>query len=96
MKTKRKETEFKCGFGRARQLFSRVAWLGAVILVCSSASAQNLFVSGKSLPAGEGLDGYGAIFKFAWDGGQSVFASGLYEPAILLWTAQATCFSWIT
>ena len=83
MKTKSTETKFKCGFGRARQLFSRVAWLGAVILICSSASAQNLFVSGKSFAPGEGLDGYGAIFKFAWDGGHSVFASGLYEPGDL-------------
>ena len=80
MKTKPTETKFKSAFARARQLFSRVAWLGAVILICSSASAQSLFVSGKSLPAGEGLDGYGAIFKFAWDGGHSVFASGLYNP----------------
>jgi sugar lactone lactonase YvrE len=84
MKTKPTETKFKCAFRRARQLFSRVAWLGAVILICSSASAQNLFVSGKSLPANEGSgDGYGAIFKFAWDGGHSVFASGLYKPGDL-------------
>jgi sugar lactone lactonase YvrE len=83
MKTEPTEVKSICGFGTARQLFSRLAWLGAVILICSSASAQNLFVSGKSFAPGEGLDGYGAIFKFTWDGGQSVFASGLYEPGDL-------------
>jgi sugar lactone lactonase YvrE len=93
MKTKPTETKFKCGFGRARQLFSRVAWLGAVILICSSASAQNLFVSGKSLPVGQGPgDGYGAIFKFAWDGGQSVFTSGLYEPGDLALDSAGNLF----
>ena len=92
MKTKPTETKFKCGFGRARQLFSRVAWLGAVILICSSSSAQNLFVSGKNFPAGEGLDGYGAIFKFNWDGGQSVFASGLYKPGNLTLDSAGNLF----
>jgi sugar lactone lactonase YvrE len=93
MKTKLTETKFKCGFGRARQLLSRVAWLGAVILICSSASAQNLFVSGKSLPVGEGPgDGYGAILKFAWDGGHSVFASGLYKPGDLALDSAGNLF----
>lgn len=93
MKTKATETKFKCAFGRARQLFSRLASLGAVILICSSASAQNLFVSGKSLPAGEGPgDGYGAIFKFTWDGGHSVFASGLYKPGDLALDSAGNLF----
>jgi hypothetical protein len=42
-------------------------------LTCSSASAQNMFVSGRDAGGGE-------IFKFTWDGGQSIFASGLYKP----------------
>src|SRR5262245_65580963 len=73
MKTKLTERKFKSRLGLARQLFSRLACVGAFILICSSASAQNLFVSGR--------DAYGgAIFKFTWDGGQSVFASGFYKP----------------
>jgi len=47
--------------------------LGAAILTCSSASAQNMFVSGRDANGGE-------IFKFTWDGVQSIFASGLYKP----------------
>ncbi len=47
--------------------------LGAAILTCSSASAQNLFVSGRDAGGGE-------IFQFTWDGAQSIFASGLYKP----------------
>ena len=61
MKTKLTETKFKSAIGRAGQLFSRIACLGAVILICSSASAQNLFVSGSDARGGE-------IFKFTWDG----------------------------
>ena len=73
MKTKLTKTNFKVASGLARQLFSGIACLGAVILICSSASAQNLFVSGSDTRGGE-------IFKFSWDGGQSIFASGLTDP----------------
>jgi hypothetical protein len=79
MKTKLTETKFKCAPGAVRQLFSRIACLGAAILICSSASAQNLFVSGTE-PSKNCLGGCGAIFKFTWDGGQSIFASGLTDP----------------
>lgn len=92
MKTELTEAKFKSGFGRARQLFSRLAWLGAVISICSNASAQNLFVSGKSFAPGEGVDGYGAIFKFTWDGGQSLFASGLYKPGDLALDSAGNLF----
>jgi hypothetical protein len=73
MKTNLTKTKFKSVFSTARQLLSSVACLGAVILICTSAFAQNLFVSGSD-PHG------GAIFKFTWDGGQSIFASGLTDP----------------
>jgi sugar lactone lactonase YvrE len=76
MKTKLTETKFKSALGRTGQLFSRVVWLGAAILICSSASAQNMFVSGTDLRGGE-------IFKFSWDGKQSIFASGLNYPGDL-------------
>ncbi len=45
MKAKLTETKFKSAIGRAGQLFSKLAGLGAVILIYSSASAQNLCVS---------------------------------------------------
>ena len=47
MKNKLMEAKFKSPLGVAGQLFSRVACLGAGILICSSALAQNLFVSGN-------------------------------------------------
>ena len=43
MKTKLTEIKFKSAIGVARQLFSRAACFGALILICSSASAQNVF-----------------------------------------------------
>src|SRR6266550_4142559 len=72
MKTKVTESKFRSALGRVGQFFSMVA-LGAAILTCSGASAQNLFVSGRDAGGGE-------IFQFTWDGGQSIFASGLYKP----------------
>src|SRR6188474_549808 len=76
MKTKLTETKFKSALGRVGQLFSRVVWLGAAILICSGASAQNMFVSGTDPRGGE-------IFNFSWDGKQSIFASGLHYPGDL-------------
>src|SRR5262249_26005825 len=64
----------KSAISLAKQLFSSVACVGAVILICTSASAQNLFVSGSDARGGE-------IFKFTWDGAQSIFASGLTDPS---------------
>jgi hypothetical protein len=76
MKTRLTETKFKSALGRAGQLFSRVVWLGAGMLICSGASAQNMFVSGSDSSGGE-------IFKFSWDGKQSLFATGLNNPGDL-------------
>ena len=45
MKNKQRETQFKSAFGVAGHLFGKIACLGAVILICSSAAAQNLFMS---------------------------------------------------
>jgi sugar lactone lactonase YvrE len=72
MKAKLTEAKFRSALGRVGQFFSMVA-LGTAILTCSGASAQNLFVSGRDAGGGE-------IFQFTWDGGQSIFASGLYKP----------------
>jgi DNA-binding beta-propeller fold protein YncE len=79
MKTNLTKTTFESVFSTVSQLFSRAACLGVVILVCASASAQNLFVSG-SVPPKNCRGGCGVIYKFTWDGGQSIFASGLTDP----------------
>ena len=79
MKTNLTKTKFESVFSTASQFFSRVACLGAVILVCASASAQNLFVSGSVSPK-NCRGGCGVIYKFTWDGRQSLFASGLTDP----------------
>jgi len=85
MKAKVTETKFRSAIGRAGQLFSKLAGLGAVILISSSASAQNLCVSGRDASGGE-------IFKFTWDGGQSIFASGLYKPSDLAFDSTGNLF----
>ena len=85
MKTKLTEPKFKSAIGLAARLFSRIACLGAVLLICSSASAQNLFVSGKDA-------GGGAIFKFTWDGRQSIFASELYKPGDMAFDSAGNLF----
>src|SRR5215472_2414744 len=85
MKTKLTETIFRSAIGSARQLFIMVACLATVILTCSNASAQNLFVSGRDPNGGE-------IFKFTWDGRQSIFASGLYQPSDLAFDSAGNLF----
>ena len=84
MKTKLTETKLKCAFKRAGQLIS-MATLWAAVLICSSAFAQNLFVSGRDANGGE-------IFKFTWDGRQSIFASGLYQPSALAFDSAGNLF----
>ena len=77
MKTKLTKAQSNSAVGRVRRLLSRTACLGAVILICSSASARNLFMS----------DGYsglehnlGHIYKFTPLGVVSTFRSGLDGP----------------
>jgi sugar lactone lactonase YvrE len=67
------------------RLLSRARCLGAVILICSSASAQNLLVSGTDSRGGE-------IFEFSWDAKQSIFASGLTEPWDLAFDSAGNLF----
>ena len=85
MKTKLTEIKSKSAFGLARHSFGRLLCLGAVILICSSASAQNLFVSGSDANGGK-------IFKFTWDGVQSIFASGLDDPQGLAFDGAGNLF----
>ena len=85
MKIKLTETKFKSALGIAGQLFSRIACLGAVILICTSASAQNLFVSGGDAIGGK-------IFEFKPNGLQSIFASGLRQPQSLAFNSAGNLF----
>ena len=69
MKNELTKTTFKSALDEACYLFGRAICLGALSLVCSSAPAQNLFVSSDA--AG------GNIYEFTPNGVRSTFASGL-------------------
>src|SRR6266436_6636098 len=69
VKNKQTETKLKPALSLARHLFGSVLCLGAFILSCSSASAQNLFATD-----------YLSIDEFTPDGVPSTFASGLNNP----------------
>ena len=73
MKNKETEAKFKSALDVGGHLFNRVACLGAVILICSSAPAQNLFVSDFAS---------GNIYEFTPNGVRSTFASGLSSGAV--------------
>jgi len=73
MQNKITATKFKSATSVASRLFSRIASLGAVILTCATAWAQNLIVSGTDAHGGK-------IFKFTWDGKQSILSSGWTNP----------------
>src|SRR5260370_14692463 len=68
MKNKQTETKFKSAPGVAH-LRTWIVCLATLILICSSAPAQNLFVS--SAAAG------GNIYEFTANGVRSTFTSGL-------------------
>src|SRR5437870_834881 len=85
MKTKATETKFKSTLCVARHLLSTAVCLGAIILICSSAPAQNLFVSG-------GDPGNGKIFEFTPDGVETTFASGLNSPQNLAFDSEGNLF----
>src|SRR5215469_8402302 len=94
MKTKLTETKFKSAIGVAGWLVSRIACLGAVILTCTSASAQNLFVSEYNFAnrnCSEEGD-CGDILKFMWDETRSIFASNLMSPADLAFDSRGNLF----
>ncbi len=55
------------------------------MLICSSALAQNLFVSGSDTDGGK-------ISKFTWDTLQSTFASGLRQPQGLAFDSAGNLF----
>jgi Fn3 associated len=85
MKNKLTKTKFNSAPVVAAQLFSRVTCLGAIVLICASASAQNLFVSG-------GAPGNGKIFEFTPDGVETIFSSGLNSPQNLAFDGEGNLF----
>jgi hypothetical protein len=104
---KTKVTEPKSRFVRAlaARLICTAACLGAVILICSSASAENLFVTAyintpnspnvsADSESGDILTdaSFGAVAKFTWDGKQSIFARGLTAPADLVFDNAGNLF----
>ena len=91
MKTNLTKTKFKSSFSTASQFFNRAACLGAAILICSSASAQNLFVSGNA-HLKNCRPPCGVIYKFSWDGGQSIFAAGLNTPGDVAFDSAGNLF----
>src|SRR5215468_8615142 len=80
MQDKTTKPKFKSILTGAGQLSTRLACLGAAILICSSAAARNLFMSdGYS-----GIDhNLGHIYKFTSQGVASTFRSGLDGPEAL-------------
>jgi sugar lactone lactonase YvrE len=89
MKNKQTETKFKSALGVACYLISRAVCLGAVILICSSASAQNLFMSDGYSGIARNL---GHIYKIPRDGMSITFASGLNGPLGLAFDSTGNLF----
>jgi glucose/arabinose dehydrogenase len=83
MKTKHLKANFKSTIRAACHPFCGVVCAGAVMLVASSAQAQNLFVSDKLS---------GNIYEFTPGGVQTTFASGLSEPRGLAFNSAGDLF----
>ena len=71
MKNKQTERKSRSGFGLTRHLIGGVLCLAVISLICSSASAQNLFAVDVQGPI------YGNIDEFTPNGVRSTVASGL-------------------
>ena len=85
MKNKLTKTRFNSLRGIACDLFGRLASLGAVILICSSAAAQDLYVSAHDAEGGK-------ILKFTWDGVRSTYSVGLHAPQGLAMDSAGNLF----
>jgi glucose/arabinose dehydrogenase len=86
MKKKQRETKSRCGFGLTRYLIGGVMCLAVISLICSRASAQNLF----AVDAVQG--NYGNIDEFTPNGVRSTFAFGLNYPAGLAFDQAGNLF----
>ncbi len=89
MKNKQTETKSRSGFGLTRHLISGVLCFAVISLICSSASAQNLFAVGVD-PTTGGFNG--SIDEFTPNGVRSIFASGLTSPFALAFDRRGNLF----
>src|SRR5436190_465436 len=80
MKTKETETKSKSIPGVAHLLTWIVCW-GTLILVCASAPAQNLFVSGGN-----------SVYEITLSGVETTFASGLTSSGALTFDQAGNLF----
>jgi sugar lactone lactonase YvrE len=80
MRDKLAKTKFKSVLGGTGPLFNRLVGLAAVVLICSSARAQNLFVAD------------GNIYEFTSNGVRSTFASGFTGPSSLAFDRTGNLF----
>src|SRR6266536_1637470 len=83
MKNKLTETKLRSGIGLTRHLIGGVLCLAAISLICSSASAQNLFAV---QPANGNID------EFTPNGVRSTFASGSIYPVGLAFDEAGNLF----
>jgi sugar lactone lactonase YvrE len=81
MKNKQPERKLSPSIGLTRHLISGVVAFGALVLSCSSASAQNLFATDVD-----------TIDKFTPNGVRSTFASGLNNPLGLAFDRAGNLF----
>jgi hypothetical protein len=81
MKNKLMLTKFNPSLRLTQYLVCRMAIFGAVVLVCTSAAAQNLFVSGSN-----------SIYEFTPSGVETTFASGLTGPGALAFDSAGNLF----
>jgi sugar lactone lactonase YvrE len=89
MKDKLTETKLRSGIGLTRHLISGVLCLAVISLICSSASAQNLFAVGVD-PTTGGVNGN--IDEFTPNGVRTTFASGLAVPDGLAFDSAGNLF----
>ena len=83
MKKKQTETKSRCGFGLTRHLIGGVMCLAVISLICSRASAQNLFAVDLN---------NGNIDEFTANGVRSTIAFGLNYPAGLAFDQGGNLF----
>src|SRR6516165_1856328 len=89
MKDKQTKTKFKSPLRLTRYLLSRAISLGTLVLICSSAPAQNLFMSDGYSGIARNL---GHIYEIGPNGVPSTLASGLNGPLGLAFDSTGDLF----
>ena len=85
------KAKFKSAIRAACHSFSGAVRAGSVMLIASSAQAQNLFVA-SVVPASDGASYIGIITEITEGGMQSAFASGLTFPQGLAFDSAGELF----